>query len=106
VAGWGYNGYGQATAPAGLTNVVAIAAGNGHSLVMACEHLDTVGDGIANWWRQQYFSGDGLTTNSQSCASCDPDGDGMSNSSGISRRHRPDQPSKRPAHHCGYPHRK
>ena len=28
VVGWGYNGYGQTTIPAGLTNVVAIAAGD------------------------------------------------------------------------------
>jgi hypothetical protein len=37
-----------------------------------------VGDGIAGWWRLQYF-GDGLTTNGNSCATCDPDGDGQNN---------------------------
>ena len=31
---WGNNGYGQATIPAGLTNVAAIAAGGYHSLVL------------------------------------------------------------------------
>jgi len=44
--------------------------------------LDSVGDGIPNAWRQQYFSAvdpTGMTTNNQSCASCDPDGDGFSN---------------------------
>ncbi len=41
--------------------------------------VDSVGDGIPDWWRQQYFGGDGTTTNSSSCASCDPDGDGLSN---------------------------
>ena len=41
--------------------------------------LDTVGDGIPDWWRAQFFGGTGAGTNSQSCAACDPDGDGMSN---------------------------
>jgi hypothetical protein len=40
---------------------------------------DTVVDGIPNWWRAQYFGGSGTNTNSVSCASCDPDGDGMNN---------------------------
>jgi hypothetical protein len=39
----------------------------------------TVSDGIPNWWRQYYFGGDGKTTNTQSCATADPDGDGMNN---------------------------
>jgi phosphatidylinositol glycan class B len=38
-----------------------------------------VGDGIPSSWRAQYFGGDGTTTNAQSCAQCDPDGDGQSN---------------------------
>ena len=41
--------------------------------------VDTVGDGIPDWWRAQFFGGAGSTTNNQSCAACDPDGDGMSN---------------------------
>jgi Bacterial TSP3 repeat/WD40-like Beta Propeller Repeat len=40
---------------------------------------DSVGDGIPDAWRAYYFGGSGTTTNSQSCATCDPDGDGMSN---------------------------
>jgi hypothetical protein len=39
----------------------------------------TVADGIPDWWRKLYFGGTGTTTNSQSCASCDPDGDGLTN---------------------------
>lgn len=39
----------------------------------------SVADGIPDWWRQLYFGGTGTTTNSLSCASCDPDGDGQSN---------------------------
>ena len=40
---------------------------------------DCVGDGIADRWRAQYFGGDGTTTNSQSCATCDVDGSGQNN---------------------------
>lgn len=38
---------------------------------------DSIGDGIPDWWRAQYFGGTGMTTNSQSCASADLDGDGL-----------------------------
>jgi hypothetical protein len=34
LVGWGANDYGQATAPSGLTNVLAIAAGGYHSLAL------------------------------------------------------------------------
>lgn len=40
---------------------------------------DSVGDGIPDWWRAQYFGGNGTTTNSQSCAMCDADGTGQNN---------------------------
>ncbi len=40
---------------------------------------DTVGDGIPDWWRIKYFGGSGTTTNNLSCATCDPDGDGINN---------------------------
>jgi len=40
---------------------------------------DSVGDGIPDLWRQQYFGGDGRTTNGQSCAACDPTHTGQSN---------------------------
>jgi alpha-D-xyloside xylohydrolase len=39
---------------------------------------DSVGDGISDSWRLTYF-GSAATTNSASCAQCDPDGDGMTN---------------------------
>lgn len=39
---------------------------------------DTIGDGVLDWWRLQYF-GTPLATDSVSCAACDPDGDGYSN---------------------------
>lgn len=41
--------------------------------------VSTAGDGIPDWWRAEFFGGTGGTTNGQSCAACDPDGDGMSN---------------------------
>jgi len=40
---------------------------------------DSVGDGIPDWWRARYFGGDGKTTNSSTCATCDYDGDGVNN---------------------------
>ena len=39
----------------------------------------TAGDGIPNWWRAQYFGGNGASTNEISGASGDPDNDGVSN---------------------------
>lgn len=56
--------------PAGPTELLAVRSAGGG---------DSVGDGIADWWRQLYFGGDGTTTNSQSCSTSDPDNDGMSN---------------------------
>lgn len=41
--------------------------------------IPPLNDGIPAWWRAQYFGGSGQTTNAQSCADCDPDGDGQSN---------------------------
>ena len=40
---------------------------------------DSVGDGIPDEWRAYYFGGNGTTTNSQSCATCDADGSSLSN---------------------------
>ena len=37
--------------------------------------VDSVGDGIPDWWRTLHFGGDGKTTNSLSAASADPDRD-------------------------------
>jgi PKD repeat protein len=42
-------------------------------------YQDSVGDCISDWWRARYFGGTGTTTNSQSCAGCDPDHDGADN---------------------------
>ncbi|HUJ08690.1 MAG TPA: alpha-amylase family glycosyl hydrolase [Verrucomicrobiae bacterium] len=40
---------------------------------------DSVGDGILDCWRQQYFGGYGTSTNDSSCATCDADGTGQNN---------------------------
>ena len=40
---------------------------------------DSVGDGIDDDWRAEYFGGDGSATNSESAAAADPDHDGMTN---------------------------
>ena len=52
--------------------------------IRAAGHLsivahDSVGDGIADWWRAQYFGVRGTNTNSQSCATCDADGTKQNN---------------------------
>ncbi len=39
----------------------------------------TANDGVPDWWRALNFGGAGTTTNNQSCATCDPDGDGVNN---------------------------
>lgn len=70
------NGYYSANAPQGdavrILNFVRPVRGGFAS------GLDSVGDGIPDGWRRQYFGGSGTTTDSVSCASGDADGDGMS----------------------------
>ena len=41
--------------------------------------VSSVNDSIPNAWRALYFGGNGSTTNSLSCATCDSDHDGMNN---------------------------
>jgi len=48
------------------------------SEIVQLYNTDTIGDGIANWWRQRYF-GDGSQTNVASCATCDYDQTGQNN---------------------------
>jgi hypothetical protein len=54
---------------------------------------DSVGDGIPDLWRKTYFGGTGMTTNSRSCASCDPDGVGFSNLQAFYAGINPTEPS-------------
>jgi hypothetical protein len=56
-------------------NISQVTCSNGTG---ACAGGDSVGDGILDSWRLQYFPG-GIPTNASSCAACDPDGDGKSN---------------------------
>lgn len=53
------------------TNILRYAAANRSGV--------GANDGIPSSWRAQYFGGDGSTTNSESCATCDPDHDGLDN---------------------------
>jgi hypothetical protein len=71
------------TVPAGafITATATDPSGNTSpfSSAVTVTTTDHVGDGIPDLWRKTYFGGTGTTTNSQSCASCDPDGDGFTN---------------------------
>ena len=49
------------------------------SRLVVAVSADTVGDGIPDWWRAQHFGGSGATTDSLSCAACDPDEDEADN---------------------------
>jgi uncharacterized repeat protein (TIGR01451 family) len=73
-------------APASYNNTLTVtgaepdpnAANNTSGLVVSVA-LDSVGDGIPNWWRQLYFGGYGTRTNALSAANADPDNDGFTN---------------------------
>ena len=68
----------------GSTNAVLTISNITMTVNLDVNH-DSVGDGIADWWRQQFFSGqqyfggDGTTTNGYSCTTCDVDGTGQNN---------------------------
>jgi hypothetical protein len=68
-------GFVYAVAPAVVDGYYLGATSNVSLSVFA---PDTVGDGIADWWRQAYF-GSVTPTNSSDCATCDPDGTGQDN---------------------------
>jgi hypothetical protein len=69
---------------AGFVYAVAPAVVNGYYLgatsnvSLSVFAPDTVGDGIADWWRQAYFGGV-TSTNSSDCETCDADGTGQNN---------------------------
>lgn len=69
------NGYYAANAPQGdavrILNFVRLVRAGTPSA------LDSVGDGIPDWWRRQWFGGAGTTTNATSCATSDTDNDGL-----------------------------
>jgi PKD repeat protein len=69
----------------GTTTVMLIVSNEGGSstntkpdLVVATS-VDTVGDSVPDWWRAQYFGGNGTTTNADSSATADFDNDGINN---------------------------
>ena len=69
----------------GTNTVNLIVSGDGGSstntqtnLIVAAS-VDTVGDGVPDWWRAQYFGGNGATTNGSSSATSDYDNDGVNN---------------------------
>lgn len=61
----------SATDPAGNTSRLSTG--------VAVAVTSAVNDSIPNAWRALYFGGAGTTTNAQSCATCDADGDGANN---------------------------
>jgi uncharacterized repeat protein (TIGR03803 family) len=63
----------------GIDTVRAISLGATGTATRVWIDRDSVGDGIPDWWRGQYFGGNGTTTNSQSCATCDANGTGQNN---------------------------
>ena len=66
-------------APAALEPVVAgYYLGASSTTTVAIYAPDSNGDGIADWWRQQYF-GSVTPTNGSDCAACDSDGTGQNN---------------------------
>jgi hypothetical protein len=68
-----------AVAPAALETVVdGYYLGASNSTLVAVYAPDSNGDGIADWWRQQYY-GSVTPTNGSDCASCDSDGTGQNN---------------------------
>lgn len=62
-----------ATATDATGNTSAMSAG------VNVTTTSSVNDSIPDAWRALYFGGNGSTTNSQSCATCDADSDGMNN---------------------------
>jgi hypothetical protein len=64
-----------------VTATATDTAGNTSQLAagVVVTGIDSVGDGIPDAWRRAHFGGSGTTTNSLSCAACDPDHDGRSN---------------------------
>ena len=65
-----------------VTLIVSDASGsstNTQANLIVAASVDTVGDGVPDWWRAQYFGGNGATTNGSSSATSDYDNDGINN---------------------------
>lgn len=57
--------------------------------------VDTVGDGIPDWWRAKWYGGDGRSTSTDSAAGADPDHDGEDNHVEYQADTRPKDPLSR-----------
>lgn len=66
----------QRTYDAQTASYLYVATGSARSYTAPAVGADSVGDGVPNLWRWQYFGGDGSTTNAASAAAADGDGDG------------------------------
>jgi hypothetical protein len=64
--------------PGLIDDVRIYGSGFSASQVTQLYDTDSVGDGIANWWRLQYF-GSSSTTGATTCAACDFDNTGQNN---------------------------
>jgi uncharacterized repeat protein (TIGR03803 family) len=64
---------------AGTDTIHAASLGAGANATAVWIAVDSVGDGVPDAWRANYFGGNGTTTNAQSCAACDADGTGQNN---------------------------
>jgi len=69
----------QRTYDTNTATYIYVATTNVFTYTAVNRFQDSVGDGIPDWWRAQYFGGSGTTTNALSCATTDPDHDGMNN---------------------------
>ena len=69
--------------PAGRFVTATATDENGNTSSMstgvAVTTTSTANDTIPDVWRELYFGGNGTATNDQSCATCDPDHDGVNN---------------------------
>ncbi len=61
-----------------VTDATGLFAEKNFSLAIS-PGVDSIGDGIPDWWRALYFGGSGQNTNAQSCATCDADQTGQNN---------------------------
>ncbi len=77
-SGWTFTGWNGGSTNNPYTITVP-AGGAAYTASFTNSTTDSVGDGIPDWWRAQYFGGSGTNTNSVSCAACDADATGQNN---------------------------
>ena len=67
------------TYDANTNSYIYPASATGLTYTAVNRFLDSVGDGIPDVWRARYFGGTGTTADATSCATADPDHDGIDN---------------------------